>query len=195
MVVYSHVPIPEAEWINNTIDLDTGCVFGGKLTALRYPEKELISVPAARVYCEPIKPLLTPDNSLTPQQELDDVLDLADVTGKRIIHTRLRPQITIQEANSIAALEVMIGTAATVSIDSAIELFQNYCWQVESIDDLQLAPFHLLATENAVHTDKNHLWHLDRLAEICQIAQKDYRKEIKYHRLAIIIKAWLIFLI
>ena len=345
MVVYGHVPVPEAEWINNTIDLDTGCVFGGKLTALRYPERELVSVPAARVYCEPIKPLVTANNSLSAQQELDDVLDLADVTGKRIIHTRLRPQITIQEANSIAALEVMsrfaanpkwliylpptmspsetstkegllehpeeainyyqklsvsqviaeekhmgsraiivicrdeitaqkrfgivnegigicytrtgrrffsdfaleqellsrlqqamtatnfwsnfnsdwacldcelmpwsvkaqelikqqyaaVGTSATVSINSAVELlaktasrgieverelasyqqrqelitnyiaaYQNYCWQVESIADLKLAPFHLLATEDAVHIDKSHLWHLENIANICQ---------------------------
>ncbi len=345
MVVYGHVPVPEAEWINNTIDLDTGCVFGGKLTALRYPEKELVSVPAARVYCEPIKPLLLENNNLTAQQELDDVLDLADVTGKRIIHTRLRPQITIQEANSISALEVMsrfaanpkwliylpptmspsetssqegllehpqeainyyqklgverviaeekhmgsrviivicrdeetaqkrfgvdneglgicytrtgrrffnnfaleqqllsrlqqamtetnfwsdfnsdwacldcelmpwsvkaqelikqqyaaVGTSATVSINSVVDLlakttcrgidvseelasyqqrqklignyitaYQNYCWQVQSISDLKLAPFHLLATEGSVNIDRNHLWHLEKIANICQ---------------------------
>jgi diadenosine tetraphosphatase ApaH/serine/threonine PP2A family protein phosphatase len=54
-VVYGHTPVPEAQWLNGTIDIDTGCVFGGRLTALRYPEKELVSVPAARVYCEPAK--------------------------------------------------------------------------------------------------------------------------------------------
>ena len=344
IVVYGHVPVPEAEWINNTIDIDTGCVFGGKLTALRYPEQELISVPAAKVYCDPIKPLFTENQNLTAQQELDDVLDIADVVGKRIIHTRLRPQITIKEENSIAALEVMsrfaanpkwliylpptmspsetstqadllehpdeainyfaqqqveqviceekhmgsravivicrdeetarkrfgvinegigicytrtgrrffnnftlekqlllrlqkamsvtnfwsdfntdwacldcelmpwsvkaqelikqqyaaVGTSATVSMNSAVELFtktasrgievseelksyqqrqqlvnnyisayQNYCWQVNNISDLKLAPFHLLATEGSVHIDKNHLWHLEKLADIC----------------------------
>lgn len=52
LVVYGHTPVPEAEFINNTICIDTGCVFGGKLTALRYPEKELVSVPAARTYYE-----------------------------------------------------------------------------------------------------------------------------------------------
>lgn len=57
MVVYGHTPVPEAEWVNNTICIDTGCVFGGKLTALRYPEQELVSVPATRTYCEPMRPL------------------------------------------------------------------------------------------------------------------------------------------
>ncbi len=56
MVVYGHTPTPCPEWLNNTICIDTGCVFGGHLTALRYPEKELISVPAARIYCEPARP-------------------------------------------------------------------------------------------------------------------------------------------
>ena len=46
MVVYGHTPVPEPEWLNHTINIDTGCVFGGKLTALRYPERELVSVPA-----------------------------------------------------------------------------------------------------------------------------------------------------
>jgi protein phosphatase len=58
MVVYGHTPVPEPEWLNRTINIDTGCVFGGKLTALRYPEKEIISVPAAGVYCIPLKPFL-----------------------------------------------------------------------------------------------------------------------------------------
>ena len=46
MVVYGHTPVPEPEWLNRTINIDTGCVFGGRLTALRYPEQELVSVPA-----------------------------------------------------------------------------------------------------------------------------------------------------
>jgi hypothetical protein len=57
LVVYGHTPLSEARLINNTICIDTGCVFGGALTALRYPELELVSVPAARVYCEPVMPL------------------------------------------------------------------------------------------------------------------------------------------
>ena len=113
-VVYGHVPTPEAEWVNNTICIDTGCVFGGKLTALRYPERELVSVPAKKVYYEPIKPLFVePEPArLSAQHELDDVLDLADVVGKRIVETRLLKNITIREENATAALEVMSRFAA-----------------------------------------------------------------------------------
>lgn len=56
-VVYGHVPVREARWQNGTLDIDTGCVYGGKLTALRYPELELVSVPARRVYYPYAKPL------------------------------------------------------------------------------------------------------------------------------------------
>lgn len=103
LVVYGHTPIPEPEWVNNTINLDTGCVFGGKLTALRYPEKELVSVPAREVYADPIKPLESPNTGRSAY----DLLDLADVTGKRIVNTKLRKNITIKEENAVAALEVM----------------------------------------------------------------------------------------
>ncbi|HEX5270786.1 MAG TPA: polynucleotide kinase-phosphatase, partial [Gemmataceae bacterium] len=112
-VVYGHTPTPEAEWLNRTINIDTGCVFGGKLTALRYPEKELVSVPAARTYADPVRPLVgRPGSALTAQQEHDDLLDMADVLGKRIIATRLRSSVTIREENAITALEVMSRFAA-----------------------------------------------------------------------------------
>jgi len=113
MVVYGHTPVREPEWLNRTIDIDTGCVFGGKLTALRYPEKELISVPAQREYYAPSKPFLTEAPAspsaipLTQQQELDDLLDISDVIGKRIVETRLHGNVTVREENAIAALEVM----------------------------------------------------------------------------------------
>jgi protein phosphatase len=341
MVVYGHTPVPEAVWLNGTIDVDTGCVFGGKLTALRYPERELVSVPAQKVYCEPIKPLI-PASTLTIQQQDDDVLDIADVTGKRRIATRLQPNITIRAENAIAALEVMsrfaadpkwliylpptmspvetskeasylehpaeafayyrkqgisqviceekhmgsravviickspaaaakrfgvtdgrfgicytrtgrpffdnlqletefldrirytltdfwaefqtdwvcldcelmpwsvkaqqllrqqyapVGRAATVGLGDAISLlertqargidvplahyqersqlvhqytdaYRRYCWQVDSIADLKLAPFHILATEGAVHTDKTHPWHLEQIAKLANL--------------------------
>ncbi len=350
VVVYGHTPVPEPVWLNYTVNIDTGCVFGGKLTALRYPEQEVVSVPANQVYCEPVRPLLPQEDAnspsaLTMQQQQDDVLDIDDVSGKRIISTRLHKTVTLREENAIAALEVMsrfaanpkwliylpptmspcetshdpgllehpaeafayyrnegvtqvvceqkhmgsraiviicrdeevalkrfgvvgegigicytrtgrrffndapleaellvrvqlaltktnfwekfqtdwacldcelmpwsvkaqslvlqqyasVGAAARVALDQAVavleqasthgidtqgilekyrhrdglamryvEAYRRYCWPVESIADLKLAPFHILATQNTVYTDKDHKWHMETLAEICQ---------------------------
>jgi protein phosphatase len=349
-VVYGHTPVPEPEWLNRTINIDTGCVFGGRLTALRWPEKEIVSVAARRTYAEPIRPFLPAEGAgtlLTAQQELDDLLDLADVTGKRIVSTRLHRNVTIREENGIAALEVMsrfaanpkwlvylpptmspsetstapgllehpaeafayyrnngvprvvceekhmgsravvivsrdeeaarkrfgvvggeagciytrtgrrffddagveaqllgilrealeassfwskletdwvaldcelmpwsakaqelinqqyapVGAAARAALPEGVaairaaakrgldvadlldryterELlaalyeaaYRRYSWPVNSVNDLKLAPFHILATEGAVHADKDHVWHMDTLAEVCRAA-------------------------
>ena len=347
MVVYGHTPVAEPEWLNRTINIDTGCVFGGKLTALRYPERELMSVSAPRTYYESAKPFLSQEETapaLTTQQQLDELLDIEDVIGKRIINTRLRRNITIREENAITALEVMsrfavnpkwliylpptmspcetskrdglleqpeeafaydlhegihkvvcqqkhMGSRAVVVVcrdtdaarkrfgimegeagvcytrtgrrffndtpleleflkkvrkavevagiweelktdwvcldcelmpwsakaqellrqqyaptgaaaraalpvaiaalragtenheisalaeqyqrrkeaaDLYVEAYRRYCWTVRSLADLKLAPFHLLASEGAVHTAKDHLWHMGTLARICQ---------------------------
>ncbi len=347
MVVYGHTPVPTPEWLNHTLNIDTGCVFGGNLTALRYPERELVSVPAAALYSEPVRPLLSPaepENTLSIQQQHDDILDLEDVSGKRIISTELQRQVIIREENSIAALEVMsrfatnphwliylpptmspsetskepgllehpaeafsyyrsagieqviceekhmgsravvivcrdeeaarehfgvlnegigicytrtgrrffadhtletaflerlraaldatdfwqrfetswvcldcellpwsvkaqslllqqyaaVGAAATGSLNETVQLLQQasqrglaieelmgtyqkrfllskqyvaayrrYCWPVNSLDDLKLAPFHLLATQGKTYFERDHIWHMQTLAEIC----------------------------
>lgn len=350
MVVYGHTPVPEPEWLNNTICIDTGCVFGGRLTALRYPERELVSVPAARVYFAPARPFLEAaapaakaSPALSAQQQHDDLLDLEDVSGKRIIGTRLHRNVTIREENAIPALEVMsrfaadprwliylpptmspsetskaegllehpaeafgyyrahgvakvvceekhmgsravvvvcrdedaararfgvvgqgigivytrtgrpffadanlqcalldrlagaitrvglwdefetdwfcldaellpwsakalelikgqyaaVGASAGAGLRAAssalaaavhvegvaalldryrerearvrsyVEAYGRYCWPVESLGDLKLAPFHLLASEGQVHTDRDHLWHMETLARVC----------------------------
>lgn len=353
-VVYGHTPIPKAEWLNKTINVDTGCVFGGSLTALRYPEEELVSVKAAKVYSESVKPLeLSTNLNLSHQQEYDDLLNIDDVIGKRIIQTRLRHNLTIREKNSIAALEVMsrfavnpkwliylpptmspcatsvlpnylehpeqainyyrkrgiekvvceekhmgsrailvicknekvvqkrfgienegigicytrtgrnffkneqlehefldrvqkaltksgfwekfqtdwvcldtelmpwsakaqallkdqyaaVGAAARNSlkivnatlnqaqsrgldgvsslldkfsykakaIDKFTDAYRNYCWEVNSVEDYKLAPFHILATEGAVHVDKNHEWHMENIKDICLADEKIFR--------------------
>ncbi len=351
LVVYGHTPVPEPLWLNGTVNIDTGCVFGGRLTALRYPEREIVSVPAKATYYESRKPFL-PNEELAPraaQHAADDVLDIDDVIGKRLIDTRLLPRITIREENAIAALEVMsrfavdpkwliylpptmspsetsklpglleqpqeafayyrhegvpqviceqkhmgsravvilcrdeavsvkrfgviepalgvvytrtgrrffneitlekeflariqeaadhsglweeLGTdwmcldcelmpwsvkaqelltsqyapvaaagtqvllsarsalaSATTRIDALQELakrtearleslakyreaYGHYCWPVRSIDDLKLAPFHLLATEGSVHTDKQHGWHMEQLTKLCAQDEK-----------------------
>ncbi|MEX2557784.1 MAG: polynucleotide kinase-phosphatase [Actinomycetota bacterium] len=110
MVIYGHTPVPEPTWLNRTICIDTGCVFGGSLTSLRYPERELVSVPAARTYWEPARPLVAPEVIDTTREPTD--LDLDDVMGKRIVTTRLNQTVTIREENAIAALEVMSRFAA-----------------------------------------------------------------------------------
>ena len=106
LVVYGHTPTPEAEMINNTVCVDTGCVFGGKLTAYRYPERELVSVSAKQEYYAPSKPFL--DNPV----ENDDMLNINDVIGQKYLSTRLRRAIKIGAENSAAALEVMSRFAA-----------------------------------------------------------------------------------
>lgn len=105
-VVYGHTPMAEAEWLNNTLCIDTGCVFGGKLTALRWPERETVSVPAARQYAEPAKPL-DHDKALSAQQDHDRLLYFDDYATKMRIETRYKSTIQIPEENSLAALEVM----------------------------------------------------------------------------------------
>ena len=346
-VVYGHTPVAEPQWINRTLNIDTGCVFGGKLTALRYPEKELVSVPAHQTYYQPIKPLLdkADERSSAKTHQYSDVLNIDDVLGKRVINTRLHHNVTIREENTINALEVMsrfavnpkwliylpptmsptettkipgllehpteaftyyrkqgiskviweekhmgsravvivcrepetakkrfgmagdtlgicytrtgrrffedtaietellkqvketidkanyweilntdwicldcelmpwsvkaqellrqqyapVGTSASVALEEAataletaaergvevgvilndycqraaavteyIKAYQQYCWRVQSITDLKLAPFHLLATEGTVYFDKDHLWHMETLSKLCQ---------------------------
>lgn len=345
MVVYGHTPVPSAEWLNNTICLDTGCVFGGALTALRYPERELVSVSAKQMYYHPIKPLTHIEPGPHLQAGNDEILSITDVAGKRLINTRLQRALTIREENSNAALEIMsrfavnprwlvylpptmspcgtsrlpgylehpdealdyfiqmgqsqiiceekhmgsraivlvckdeaaaaqrfgvkdegigicytrtgrpffndsalaakflgrirdaatdadfwqefqtdwllldcelmpwsmkaqellrkqyasTGAAATRSmqelkglmekaearglqvselrqsfknrmqmVEKYVEAYRRYCWPVQSLRDLKLAPFHLLATEGAAHTDKPHLWHLGALAKLAR---------------------------
>ncbi|MFD9074146.1 polynucleotide kinase-phosphatase, partial [Streptomyces lasiicapitis] len=102
-VVYGHTPVPTATWLNNTICLDTGAVFGGKLTALRWPERELVDVPAERVWYEPTRPLRTD----APGGHDGRPLDLGDVHGRRAVETRHAGRVTVREENAAAALEVM----------------------------------------------------------------------------------------
>ena len=131
MVLYGHTPTPDPEWVNNTLCLDTGCVFGGRLTALRYPEKELVSVHAERAWYEPARPFprtpgsdpgpASPDppgagpsaasqagpGQAEPARRDPGVLDITDVLGKRVIETAHHGRVTVREENAAGALEVM----------------------------------------------------------------------------------------
>jgi protein phosphatase len=107
-VVYGHTAVPEPKWVNNTICIDTGCVYGGKLTALRYPELEIVQVPARRVYYEPVRPLhADPEQENEAARPWADLLDINDVLGKRVITSRIANKVTIREENASVALEVI----------------------------------------------------------------------------------------
>jgi protein phosphatase len=115
LVVYGHTPVAEPYWLNNTVNIDTGCVFGGRLGALRYPERDIVSVPARKAYAETPRAFLPEPGAApapTPQQQADDVLDLADVLGKQPVETRLVGKVAVAEGNRLAALEVMSRFAA-----------------------------------------------------------------------------------
>lgn len=106
LVVYGHTPVPEVQSVNNTICIDTGCVFGGKLTCYRYPEKEIVQVEARKEYYAPAKPFLD------KPMEQDDILRIDDVLGQKYLNTRLRRSIKINAENGAAALEIMSRFAA-----------------------------------------------------------------------------------
>lgn len=105
-IVYGHIPQIDVQAVNGTYCIDTGCVFGGKLTAFRYPERETVSVDALQQYYAPAKPL-SPEHPQT-----DDMLSIGDVQGRLYLETSLMPSITVQENNAAAALEVMSRFAA-----------------------------------------------------------------------------------
>ncbi|QGQ18480.1 polynucleotide kinase-phosphatase [Cellulomonas sp. JZ18] len=109
-VLYGHTPTPRPEWVNNTMCLDTGCVFGGHLTALRYPERDVVQVPAERVWYEPSRPFPPADAPAADAgatRRDPDVLDVTDVLGKRVVDTSLMGRVTVAEENAAGALEVM----------------------------------------------------------------------------------------
>jgi protein phosphatase len=119
LVVYGHVPSREPRFLNNTVCIDTGCVFGGSLSAYRYPEAEVVSVAAAREYYAPVKPLDYDGNAVDsgntssvaadtpPHSGSENIPDIEDVLGRLTIQTRLRHTIAINEESSAAALEIM----------------------------------------------------------------------------------------
>lgn len=102
VVLYGHTPVPRVEWINNTACLDTGCVFGGALSAMRYPEREVVSVPAERVWYEPVRPLVA-----EAPERAAGVLQLADVRGKVVVETGTIGRVSITEQQMAGGLETM----------------------------------------------------------------------------------------
>ena len=108
MVVYGHIAGREVRQQNGTYCIDTGCVFGGSLTAFRYPEREIVSVPASRQYYEPVKPL----EDAAQDSDLGDLLTVGDFNHKLHIETTLTHSVDISESHAAAALEIMSRYAA-----------------------------------------------------------------------------------
>jgi protein phosphatase len=106
-VVYGHTPVPRIEFVNNTVCVDTGCVFGGQLSALRWPEREPVSVDALRVYVEPARPPAPVEEQRSGQARADHLLDYDDISGDRWITTTLMPKLRIGPSQTAAALEAM----------------------------------------------------------------------------------------
>ncbi|MGP5382279.1 polynucleotide kinase-phosphatase [Glutamicibacter arilaitensis] len=102
-VLYGHTPVTEVAWINNTACLDTGCAFGGQLSALRYPEREVVAVDALAQYAEPMRPLESPHG---PQRE-PGVLSMEDVTGPLHLKAGERGTVKLSTAQAAGALETM----------------------------------------------------------------------------------------
>ncbi|MFJ8430635.1 polynucleotide kinase-phosphatase [Kitasatospora sp. NPDC094019] len=103
LVVYGHTPLPVASFLHNTVCLDTGCVFGGALTALRHPERELVRVEAERRWYEPVRPLL----SGAPGGREGRPLDVADVAGPRTVGTALHGSVAVRPEGAASALEAV----------------------------------------------------------------------------------------
>ena len=81
--------------------------------------------------------------------------------GRRVPAWRARSRTKLAEIEARFRLREQ-------DIDRFVAAYRHYCWTVESLTDLKLAPFHLLATEGHVHTDRDHLWHMETLAEVCR---------------------------
>ncbi len=106
-VIYGHIAAREVKMQNGAYCIDTGCVFGGKLTAYRYPERELIEVKALKQYYEPVKPM----DELV-ESKMGDMLTVGDFNRKLHIATELMPSVDIHENHAAAALEIMSRFAA-----------------------------------------------------------------------------------
>ena len=102
--------------------------------------------------------------------------------AKELLQRQYAPAGAAARSGLAAAIDALAQTSAADSEISTIleryrqraeaaklytEAYRRYCWTVESLKDLKLAPFHLLASEQAVHVTRDHGWHMQTLARIC----------------------------
>ena len=105
-VVYGHIATDQAVWENNTICVDTGCCFGGALSALRWPEREVVGVPASKVWCEPTggAKAATSEGGHKPRYP---GLRVGDLSGAVRVHTRSAGWVRVDPERVAPALEVL----------------------------------------------------------------------------------------
>ncbi|MFC4100785.1 polynucleotide kinase-phosphatase [Paenibacillus xanthanilyticus] len=51
------------------------------------------------------------------------------------------------------------------------EAFQAYCWDVEGLSGVRIAPFHLLAHSGGTFFDRTHQWHMERAEELAGLSE------------------------
>ncbi len=100
-VVYGHTVVPEAVWRHRTMCVDQGCVFGGSLSAVRWPERDVVQVPAHAEYVEGGRARFAVELPASDTPQRVDVLD------QRNIVTRFGRSVRIGEDSAAAALESM----------------------------------------------------------------------------------------
>lgn len=106
MVAYGHTPVERAEFRNETVCVDTGCVYGGSLTALRWPERELRSVPARREYVPPKRPIAAANGERTNETlAAQDRIDLASLLGGITVETPVVRRVTVGASLVATAIE------------------------------------------------------------------------------------------
>lgn len=104
MVVFGHAPVPSPIWQGNAVNIDTGCVYGGALTAIRFPERSIVSVAASKVHAEPRRPFaLEEEESL--QSDADNLV-ISRFAGRSLSSTRYNYHITLKEEYAPAVLEL-----------------------------------------------------------------------------------------
>jgi protein phosphatase len=76
----------------------------------------------------------------------------------------------LESADAVASIERLLSRFSTTgnNVEKFTDAYRQYCWPVNSIEDLRLAPFHILATQNSVHVDRDHLWHMAEIAKFCK---------------------------
>jgi protein phosphatase len=106
LVAYGHTPVERAEFRNETICVDTGCVYGGALSALRWPEREVRSVAARREYVPAHRPIAKPPSEgETPSLDARFRMDLTALIGGITAETEVLRRVTVGAPLVASALE------------------------------------------------------------------------------------------